>query len=81
MVDNKSAIELSKNPVHHDRSKHIGIKFHYVRDCMEAGIVKIDYVGTKDQLADLLTKAPGKVQYIELRQRLGVTRIGSGQRD
>ena len=81
MVDNKSAIELSKNPVHHDRGKHIDIKFHYVRDCMEAGKVQIDHVGTKDQLADLLTKALGRVQFIELWQRLGVARIGNGQRD
>ena len=81
MVDNKSAIELSKNPVHHDRSKHIDIKFHYIRDCMDAGKVQIDHVGTKDQLADLLTKALGRVQFIELRQRLGVAKIGDGQRD
>ena len=81
MVDNKSAIELSKNPVHHNRSKHIDIKFHYIRDCMDAGKVQIDHVGTKDQLADLLTKALGRVQFIELRQRLGVAKIGDGQRD
>ena len=71
-VDNKSAIALSKNPVHHDRSKHIDVKFHFVRDCMEKGQVEIDHVGTQDQLADALTKALGRVHFIEMRQRLGV---------
>ena len=80
-MDSKSAISLYKNPIFHDRSKHIDIKFHYIRDCMDAGKVQIDHVGTKDQLADLLTKALGRVQFIELRQRLGVAKIGDGQRD
>lgn len=72
LVDNKSAIALSKNPVHHDRSKHIDVKFHFVRDCMEKKQVEIDHVGTQDQLADALTKALGRVRFIEMRQRLGM---------
>ena len=72
LVDNKSAIALSKNPVHHDLSKHIDVKFHFVRDCMEKKQVEIDHVGTQDQLADALTKALGRVRFIEMRQRLGM---------
>ena len=43
-VDNKSAISLSKNPVFHDRSKHIEIRFHFIRECMEGGKIDIDYI-------------------------------------
>ncbi|WVZ54849.1 hypothetical protein U9M48_005593 [Paspalum notatum var. saurae] len=71
-VDNQSAIELSKNPVHHDRSKHIDTRFHYVRECIEEDRMEIEHVGTKGQLADILTKALCKVKFIELRQRLGM---------
>jgi hypothetical protein len=72
LVDNKSAIALSKNPVHHDRSKHIDTRYHFIRDCVERGEVKVDHVGTADQLADILTKALGRVRFVELRQQLGV---------
>ena len=78
MVDNKSAIALSKNPVHHDRSKHIDTKYHFVRDCVDRGEVNIDHVGTAEQLADILTKALGRVRFVELRQQLGVIKV---QRD
>lgn len=39
LIDNKSAIELSKNPVYHDRSKHIDTRYHYIRDCIQKGVV------------------------------------------
>jgi hypothetical protein len=78
LVDNKSAIALSKNPVHHDRSKHIDTRFHFIRDCVDKGEVDVDHVGTRDQLADILTKALGRVRFLELRQQLGVVEV---QRD
>jgi hypothetical protein len=78
LVDNKSAIALSKNPVHHERSKHIDTKYHFVRECVDNGSIDIDHVGTQNQLADILTKALGKVRFIELRQQLGVIEV---QRD
>jgi hypothetical protein len=72
LVDNKSAIALSKNPVHHDRSKHIDTRYHFIRDCVERGEVDIDHVSTAEQLADILTKVLGSVRFVELRQHLGV---------
>jgi hypothetical protein len=54
-IDNQSAIELSKNPVFHDRSKHIDTRYDYIRDCIEQGMVSVDHVGTDDQLVDILT--------------------------
>jgi predicted glycosyl hydrolase (DUF1957 family) len=74
LVDNKSAIALTKNPVHHDRSKHIDT-FHFIRDCVERGEVDIDHVSTIEQLADILTKALGRIRFAELREKLGVIRV------
>ncbi|WVZ88098.1 hypothetical protein U9M48_034651 [Paspalum notatum var. saurae] len=75
LVDNNSAIELSKNPVHHERSKHIDIRFHYIRECVDEGRVEIDHVGTDRQLADILTKALGRVKMVEIRQQLNVVQV------
>ena len=59
-VDNKSMIALCKNPVHHDRSKHIDIRYHYIRDCVEEGKIEVNYICTDDQLVDILTKSLGR---------------------
>jgi len=69
LMDNMSAIALSKNPVHHDRSKHI------LRECIEEGKVEIDHIGTADQLADMFTKTLGRVRFLELRNELGVVEL------
>ena len=62
-MDSKSALALAKNPVFHDRSKHIRTKFHFIRDCLEEGSIKTNHILTADQLADILTKSLGKAKF------------------
>ena len=76
LIDNKSAIALAKNPVHHDRNKHIDVKYHFIRECIDEGLVEVNHVWTNYQLADVLTKAVGRVRFVEMRQKLGVREIG-----
>jgi hypothetical protein len=75
LMDNMSAIALSRNPVHHDRSKHIDTKYHFLRECIEDGKVEVEHVGTAEQVADIFTKALGRVKFIELRSALGVVEV------
>jgi hypothetical protein len=75
LVDNKSAIHLIKNPVFHDRTKHIDTRYHLIRDYVEKDVLEVDYVCTVAQLADLMTKALGRVRFLELRSRIGVAEI------
>jgi hypothetical protein len=66
---------LAKNPVFHDRSKHIRIKHHFIRDCVEEGSIKTEFIPTTDQLADILTKALGKTKLEDMRSRIGIKEI------
>jgi hypothetical protein len=72
---NMSAIALSKNLILHDRSKHIKTRYYFIRECMERGDVVLEFVGTQDQLADMFTKALGRVRFQELREKIGVVKI------
>jgi hypothetical protein len=80
-IDNESAIALSKNPVFHDRSKHIDVRYHYIRECVEEDRVKLQSIGTEEQLADILTKALGRERFCELRSRIGVVCVQGLHKD
>jgi hypothetical protein len=56
LCDNKSAIRMADNPVEHSRTKHIDIRYHFLRDHKQRGDIEIAYVSTKKQLADISTK-------------------------
>ena len=56
-ADNQAAIKLAYNPVNHARTKHIPVRYHYVRELVEQGIVQLTYISTKDMAADGFTKA------------------------
>ena len=72
MVDNQSAIMLSKTLAHHNRTKHIDTRYHFIRDCVEDRRVTTEHVKTEDQLVDILTKSLGRVKFAELSERIGV---------
>ncbi|KAJ0978704.1 hypothetical protein J5N97_014178 [Dioscorea zingiberensis] len=74
-VDNKSAISLCKNPVHHDRSKHVDTRYHFIRECVENGKIAIDYVATEEQLADIMTKSIGLLKFLEMRHKIGLQTV------
>jgi hypothetical protein len=74
-LDNQSVIALSKNPVLHDRSKHIKTKYHFIRECVELREISLEFVATQDQLADLLSKPLARVKFQELRRRIGITKL------
>lgn len=70
--DNLSAMNLVKNPVHHSRSKHIDIKFHYVRDVYRGGEIELKYCSSSNMIADILTKNLPKPSHEKLTRMLGL---------
>lgn len=74
-VDNKSVIDISKNPVQHSRTKHIDIRHHFILKLVEENVVSLDYVKTKDQLIDILTKPLDSKQFEYLRSVIGLCTI------
>jgi hypothetical protein len=75
LCDNSSTIKLSKNPVMHGRSKHIDIRFHFLRDLSCEGLVELVYCASKEQLADVMTKALSLPQFENFRKLLGVCKL------
>lgn len=74
-IDNKSAIDLAKNPMFHGRSKHIDIRFHFIRECVERGDVIVKHVSNSQQRADGLTKALATIKFEKMRNLLGVREL------
>ncbi|GJV32699.1 retrovirus-related pol polyprotein from transposon TNT 1-94 [Tanacetum coccineum] len=70
--DNKSAIALCCNNVQHSRSKHIDIRFHFIKEHVENGVIELYFVNTEYQLADIFTKALGRERIEFLINKLGM---------
>ncbi|KAL3010698.1 hypothetical protein AAZX31_07G158100 [Glycine max] len=73
--DNTSAINISKNPILHSRTKHMGIRHHFIRDHVLKGDVVLEFVDTKNQLADIFTKPLSKDTFYNIRRELGLIDI------
>lgn len=72
LCDNSSSIKLSKNPVMHRRTKHIDVRYHFLRDLTNEGAVKLIFCGTENQVADIMMKPVKLDTFMKLRQLLGV---------
>ena len=65
-------MKLSKNHVFHDNFRHIEIKFHYIRDMVKRGVVKLQYVETDEKIADVLAKPLERVKFEYFKEIPGV---------
>ena len=72
MEDNQGAICLANNPVIHSRTKHVDIRYHYVREAIGNRAVKVQYCPTEEMVAELLTKALPKSRFPTLRHKVGL---------
>jgi len=70
--DNQGAITVTKNPESHHRTKHIRLKYHYIKDCERLGDVKVGFVPSPDQIADSLTKALSVAAHLKCSQGQGL---------
>jgi hypothetical protein len=72
LCDNESAIRMADNPVEHNCTKHIDIRYPFLRDHQQKGDIKIDYVNTHNQLADIFTKPLDEKTFSKLRNELNI---------
>jgi hypothetical protein len=75
--DNTSAIRVSKNPVFRSNTKHIPIKYHFLREQVTNIVIYLHYIPSKDHIGNIFTKPLAKAQFEYLCQKLGVTLLSS----
>jgi hypothetical protein len=72
LCDNESAIRMADNLVEHSRTKHIAIRYHFLRYHQQKGDIEIAYINTKEQLADICTKPLDEQTFTKLRHELNI---------
>jgi hypothetical protein len=72
LCDNESEIRMADNPIEHSCTKHIDIQYHFLRDHQQKGDIKIAYVNTQNQLADIFTKPLDEKTFSKLRYELNI---------
>ena len=75
MCDNSSTIKLSKNPIIHGRSKHIDVRFPFLKNLTKEGTIELVHCGSQDQVADIMSKPLKLEVFQKLRKLLGVCDI------
>ena len=73
--DNTSAISLSKNPIQHSRTKHIEIRYHFIRDYVQKGDVELVFIDTNRQWTDIFIKPLQKDHFCLIKLKLGLPRM------
>jgi len=72
LADNQAAIKMGSNPVNHHRAKHIDTSYHYVRNKVEEGAIKLEYIPTDQMVADGLTKPLESGKFLRFRSVMGL---------
>ena len=72
LSDSMSCIAITKNPVLHQRTKHIELHMHFIRELVAKGYITVQYVSTNDQATDILTKALSYIKFLKFKQLIGV---------
>jgi hypothetical protein len=70
LCDNESAIRMADNPIEHSRTKHIDIRYHFLRDHQQKGDIEIAYVNTHNQLADIFSKPQDEKTFSKLKNEI-----------
>ena len=73
--DNKAAIDISHNPIQHDRTKHVEVDRHFIRQNLKEKIIRLPFVKSEDQLAYILTKAGSSKNFHDFLDKLGMRDI------
>jgi hypothetical protein len=68
--DSQSAIAMAQNPSHHSRVKHLEVRQHFIRDCVESNQIKLEWCNTQDMVADIFTKACSQPVFKHLSSQL-----------
>ena len=72
--DNQSAINLAQNPIHTNRSKHIAVRYHAVRDYVEKKMIEVKYCPTSEMVADIMTKSLGRILHEKFVEKMGLVK-------